>query len=70
MYRQRKGPLMQYLIKQDDPVFRFDYNEYFLRNREWKHKYYSSFIKAKIFLKSRTKLDFDPKTYRKLQKTF
>ena len=61
MLRIVKRPFHKFIISFDDPVFKYDYNELYLKDREYKKRYYSELRVAKLYMKKLNRLQIDEK---------
>lgn len=61
---QVKKPFNKYIIPPDDPVFKYDYNYLFLKDKESRKKLYNEIKVCKNYSKKQRKINIEERTLR------
>ncbi|CDW71955.1 UNKNOWN [Stylonychia lemnae] len=67
---QVKKPFHKFIIPPDDPVFKYDYNYLFFKDRETKKRFYTEYKVCKGYFKRKARLSLDDKTAKTFKKVF
>src|SRR5665647_208313 len=61
MLRIVKKPFHKFIISFDDPVFKYEYNQLYLNDREYKKRFYSELKVCRHYMKKKARLCIDEK---------
>ena len=67
---QVKKPFHKFIIPPDDPVFKYDYSQIFLKDRDAKKRFYNEYKVCRTYYKKKSRLGFDEKTLKNFKKFY
>lgn len=70
MLRQVKKPFHKFIISFDDPVFKYDYNQLFLKDSDSRKKFYGEVKVSLLYMRKKKKVQIEEKILKQKQIIF